>query len=277
MSPTRTLSQYIAEDLAAHPLAPGASVTLDALAKRYQVSLTPVRQAVRELVEAGVLEKTATGRLVYRNNTVAVAPPEPATLRQWEDDLKREILARTLHGESDFLREEGLAERFGVGRTALRHVLSRLAGQGFLTHEVRRGWRVRALLLSDVAAYLVVRERLELLALELAMPRLDHERLSQLRANNTDAGLDNTLHAVLIETADNRYISEFFERQGVYFAALFDWATPEADRVAEMAAQHRAIVEALLQNEMLAAQELLGAHIRAQQSIVEALLTRIRR
>ena len=270
---SKTLARFIAEDLRANPLDPKTPLTLAGLAERYGVSLTPVRQAVQELLSVGVLEKTPTGRLRLGTSTPTLPP---IALRQWEDDLRQEILTRSLRGESDFLREEALAERFAVGRTALRHVLSRLAGQGFLTHEPRRGWRVRALSLADVADYLIVRERLELLALELALPKLDSARLQALRDANTDEGLDNSLHALLITAAGNRYITEFFAQEGVYYTALFDWATPEADRVAEMAAQHREIVDALIARDAPYAAAALAAHIRAQRRIVEGLLEQLR-
>lgn len=270
----RTLSRFIADDLRAHPPGEDENLTLASLAEKYGVSLTPVRQAVEALLAEGALERGENGRL--KRTSALASRPSPELPRRWEDDLRQSVLVRSLRGEDAFLREEALAESLKIGRTALRQALSRLAGQGFLVHEARRGWRVRPLALADVGDYLAVREKLELLALELALPNLNREKLLALRDGNQGDGLDNGLHGLIIQAAGNRYIAEFFERQGAYFAALFDWAAPEADRVKEMAAQHREILDALLAENPDAARNALARHIRAQKTIVEELLGKLR-
>ena len=164
---SKTLSRFIADDLRTNPPASEEPLTLAALATHYKVSLTPVRQAVLELTVAGVLKKSKTGRLRY----VASKPGAAQTPRRdWEAELRTDILQRSLLGDQEFLREEALAERLGIGRTVLRQALHRLAGQGFVEHVPRCGWRARELTLASVEDWLLVRERLELLALEQAWP-----------------------------------------------------------------------------------------------------------
>lgn len=270
---SKTLARFIAADLQAHPPTTDTPLTLGSLASRYGVSLTPVRQAVVELVATGVLEKTPTGRLRLLS-TPPSAPPAPRRL--WEEELKHAILRHSLHGERAFLREEVLAERLGVGRTALRQALHRLAGQGFIEHVPRRGWRARSLTLAEVEDWLRVRERLELLALELAWPKLDPAVLTELRDSNTGSQLDNRLHAYLLECAASPLLETLFAQHGAYFTALFDLAAPETQMEDAMAAQHRAILEALLERNLDRAALTLAAHIRAQQRIVETLLGQLR-
>jgi DNA-binding FadR family transcriptional regulator len=55
-------------------------------------------------------------------------------------------------------------------------------------------------------------------------------------------------------------------------AAAFDHAAPEARVVAEMAAQHRAILEALIARRWGRAREALVGHIRAQKPILLRIL-----
>src|SRR5262249_11628248 len=127
-------------------------------------------------------------------------------------------------------------------------------------------------------AYLQVRESLELKALELAKPRLEAADLRRmLSGNRPTAGealprLDNDIHHYLIEKAGNRYIREFFDRHGLYYATLFDYAAPETNVVRTMAHQHRAILQALLAQDWRAARKALAQHIRAQRPIVRRLL-----
>jgi DNA-binding GntR family transcriptional regulator len=270
---SKTLAKFIANELRAKPPAPDEPLTLAALAVRYEVSLTPVRQAVRELVTAGVLEKSATGRLRYLASQ-PVAAPLPS--RPWEDELRRLVLQRSLVGDREFLREEALTEHFTIGRTVLRQALHRLAGQGFVEHVPRCGWRARALTLTEVEDWLRVRERLELLALELAWPHLGSQTLETLRAGNAGARLDNALHGYLIQCADSPLLATLFAQHGAYFAALFDHAAPETRMEEAMAAQHRAILDALIERDLDRAAATLAAHIRAQRRIVEKLLAQLR-
>ncbi|WP_395093654.1 GntR family transcriptional regulator [Armatimonas sp.] len=278
---SKNLSQFISEDLRANPPPRQAPLTLAALATHYQVSLTPVRQAVRELIAAGVLEKSATGRLRYRTTPHTPLPPTrvplpPSLPRAWEDELRRSILQRSLRGDREFLREEALSEHFAIGRTVLRQALHRLAGQGFVEHVPRCGWRARELTLTEVDDWLRVRERLELLALELAWPRLDPPTLTHLRDGNVGARLDNDLHRYLIECADSPLLRTLFAQHGAYFAALFDHAAPETRMEEAMAAQHRAILDALIERDLDRASATLAAHIRAQRRIIEKLLRQLR-
>ena len=204
-----------------------------------------------------------------------------AVVESWETVLTREIIQRSLRGDADYLREEATAQRIDVGRTALRQFFSRLAGKGLLEHVPRCGWRVRAFSAVDLAAYLEVRETLELKALDLARPRLVPEDLRRMLSGNLPASgqqarLDNQLHAYLIEKAENRYLADFFERHGLYYTTLFDHAAPAAKVVAEMARQHRTILRALLEKDWPRARRALSHHIRSQQPIIEKLLAQLK-
>ena len=110
------------------------------------------------------------------------APPRQAC--DLESGLAAEVIRKSLRGEGDYLREEATAERFGVGRTAIRQAFSQLAGRGLIVHVPRCGWRVRAFDEADMAAYLEVREVLENKALALARPHLVDVDLRRMLAGN---------------------------------------------------------------------------------------------
>jgi DNA-binding GntR family transcriptional regulator len=270
-------------------------LTLAALSKHYGVSFTPVRAVVDELIREQYLLKQHNGRLAIglragrkqtasehrgsgrqRDNDLESA----AGARSWESALTADIIQRSLRGDSDFLREEVTARRFALGRTSLRQAFSRLAGKGLLEHVPRCGWRVRAFSAVDLAAYLEARETLELKALDLARPRLVPDDLRRMLSGNLPAGqparLDNQLHAYLIEKAENRYLTDFFERHGVYYTTLFDHAAPAAKVVADMARQHRSILRALIEKDWPRARRALSHHIRSQQPIIETLLAQLK-
>jgi DNA-binding GntR family transcriptional regulator len=285
-----TMTEYITHDLKARIQgADGlpAKLTLDALSAQYGVSLTPVRLAVRALVAERYILKRANGRLAinpakaHTRAPAGPAPRPPARLGDLEAALTGVIICMSLRGEGNFLREEATAERFGVGRTVLRQVLNRLAGKGLLEHLPRRGWRVRVFDEADMCAYLEVRVSLELKALQLARPHLVRADLEAMLRGNTATGgsprLDNQLHRYLIEKSGNRYIRDFFDRHGLYYTTLFDYAAPEAKVVAAMARQHRAILRALLAKDWPKARQALAHHIRSQRPVLRRLLARIGR
>ncbi len=302
-----TISEFIERDLAdriGSEAGVPAPLTITALSNHYGVSATPVREAVRKLVAAGVLVKQQNGRLRIEpgraqphrtawNSTTKSGSPAPASLppqttsptpspsSQLEETIAAEVISRSLRGESDYLREEATAARFGVGRTSIRQVLGRLAGRGLIDHVPRCGWRVRAFDEIDLDAYLEVREVLELKALDLARPHLVTDDLRRMLAGNSAAGgpsaLNNDLHHYLVEKAGNAYIRDFFERHGPYFTTLFDFAAPETHVVSEMAGQHRVILRALIDRDWPRARRELSRHIRAQRPIVKELMCRIGR
>jgi len=265
------LTEFIADDLRAR-LGRGEAVTLTlpALATHYASSLTPARLAVALLVEEGVLRRGDGGRLeVARRPRRRTAPTPPADVERL---LTREVIAAGLRGDGSPLREEAAAARLGVGRTVLRQLLHRLAGLGLVEHLPRRGWRPRPFDAADLEAYLHVREVLEREALRLAWPRLEPAALRGMIEGNEEGRLDNRLHGYILGLAANRYLPEFFEREGAYYAALFDHAAPAAGVVEAMAGQHRAILRAMLAGEQGRAEALLAAHIRGQGPIVRGLI-----
>jgi DNA-binding GntR family transcriptional regulator len=289
-----TISQYIERDLAGRigtnqdlP----AQLTLHSLSRHYGVSPTPVREAIRRLLADGVLVRQGNGRLdvnragrgfgggVCHGDAGEQKPPRRAL--DLASDLEAEVIRKSLRGEGDYLREEATAERFGVGRTAIRQAFLQLAGRGLIVHVPRCGWRVRTFDEADMAAYLEVREVLENKALSLARPHLIDADLRRILAGNASRKggprLDNSLHRYLVEKSGNDYLRDFFNRHGAYYTSLLDFAAPETHVVAAMARQHRKILRALLAQDWPQARRELARHIRAQRPIVGDLLKRIGR
>jgi DNA-binding GntR family transcriptional regulator len=288
---TTTISDHIKRDLVGRigsGLAAPSELTLAALARHYGVSFTPVRKALRDMVSEGLLQKGGNGRVGVGPRkartgraTAAEVPHDPVNRAvELEAALATEMIARSLRREADYVREEATALRFGLGRTAIRQSLARLAGRGLVVHVPRCGWRVRPFDEADLDAYLEVREVLELKALELARPHLVKADLRRMLLGNAPGGgrnprLDNNLHRYLVDKAGNAYITDFFHRHGAYYTTIFDFAAPETRVVVEMARQHRTILRALIDRDWPRARRALAHHIRDQRPIVKELLLRL--
>ena len=277
-----SISAYIKEDVIAGifsgRIAPGA-LTLDELSQRYQVSATPVRAAVRELVKEGILQRDANRRLVVRDDCTLrfVAPPEqPKDYHQLVSD---DLVKQSLRGEPVLVREETMAEKYGISRSTIRQIFNRLAGDGVLKHLPRRGWQLRPFREADLDAYIEMREILELKALALAWPRLvdeDIQRMIDLHhmpTSDDDAPLsDNSLHGYLITKANNRYVADFFERHGKFFTVLFDWEMVDRQAAIQTVREHLAILQALLCRDRAAAEPAMIEHIRNNHTMLRNLV-----
>lgn len=273
---TETIKIDLAEQLQTQPDLP-FNLTLGSIAKYYNVSLTPIRQVVEELVEQNLLHRKPNGRLERVNvPTEAIdAPPrkkdKPIKLDSDLDQLLTDyIVELSLKNHDEYLREEATAKKYNTGRTVMRQVLSRLAGVGLIEHVPRCGWKVRTFREKDMLDYLQTRELLELQAMKLARPKFVKSELQRLLDGNItgsheqDAELDNDLHAYWISRCGNWYIQDFFTRHGAFFTALFDFAALGEDIKAEMAQEHRDILECLIEENWEGAEKALVKHIRDQ-------------
>src|SRR5262245_4534097 len=272
-----SIATFIKQDLVANIRSGKISsdrLTLDALSKRYQVSARPVRAAVRELIEEKYLEKADNGRLAIRRKPPAGAvspPPEPI---DWGAVIANDLVQRRLEGVPVVLREETTAEKYGIGRSTVREVFLRLAGRGILRHLPRRGWQLRPFRQEDLDAYLAMRVTLEVMALDLAWPRLVDEELQAMHdgnrlpeSPNDRPTVDNSLHLYLIEKSKNPFIADFFDRHGAYYNVLFDYESLNRDASVQTVLQHREILEALLRRDRPAAERALVNHIRTNHPL----------
>jgi DNA-binding GntR family transcriptional regulator len=278
-------AEYIASDLRARIEGKRElpdKLTLGALAGLYEVSITPVRTAVRNLTNEGLIRKGRNGRLTLnprkahqskRQRTSSVKqPPE-----NYFDRVTRDLVLRSFKGQAVFLREQSLTEQYKISRTLVRQILSKLTGTGIVDHVPRRGWRLRPFTQHDLDDFLAVREVLELKALDLARNRLEKEKLQAFLARNRlpAAGghpeMDNSLHAYIIENARNRYIRDFFEHYGKYYEVLFAWEDCDHDSAVLAVRQHRAILKALLKKDWPAARRAMTDHIRNNHAFLKSI------
>ena len=129
------------------------------------------------------------------------APVENLTL--WQrvyDHLRAEILAGRLEPGAE-LAEVALAEQLGVSRGPIREAIGRLASEGLVTVRPRRGAVVSSLSKEEFLELYQVREALELMAVKLAVPKLQREDI---------AALEELIDEMATHAERDR-VAEFFE------------------------------------------------------------------
>ena len=252
-------------------------LTLEALAREYDVSVTPIRFAVKQLISEELLVKGSNSRLKLKHrigkSVQGQMPMKPADIY---DLIAKDLIVQSLRGRPVFLREEAIARRYDIGRSRVRRVFSRLAGEGIIDHIQRRGWRLRPFDQADLDAFLQIREVLELKAIDLAINNLNSNDLKKILSGNllkrrNYPKADNSLHRYIIERSRNRYIRDFFEHYGKYFEILFAWE--DCDRASAILAirQHRAIIKALLACDRSAAKKAMSDHIRNNHAFLKSI------
>jgi DNA-binding GntR family transcriptional regulator len=208
------------------------------------------------------------------------APPKPSREAAWPvigssqtlaerayQAVRDRILANALT-PGTYVREEELALAMGVSRTPVREALSRMATEGFLERLPHRGFRVAERSMDELVHVYTVLQSLELLASELAFPRITPADLARLEeanagfagavaANDVEAAVDlnDRFHHILAERSGNPVLSRLLEdlRSQVHRLEVLDFSTvllgagTEDDLISRdtWVEQHAAFIDAL--------------------------------
>jgi DNA-binding GntR family transcriptional regulator len=218
--------------------------------------------------------------------STGAAPLENRTLRQQvADHLREEILSSRL-APGEELGEVALARSLGISRGPLREALGQLAAEGLVTIVPRRGAVVKRLTHREFIDSYQVREALESLAIRLAVPRLTDGDKAELHRMAEDmeraAGADDTdrffeinrrFHATLVQASGNQKLMEVHGRLVAQMARLLKQSVELRGGMAQSAAEHRAILEAVDAGDPVRAARLLEEHIEVPQRMIRSIPT----
>lgn len=188
---------------------------------------------------------------------------------------------------STWLREDEIAEVFGVSRTPVRDAIRRLADEGLAIKTAHQGAVVASLSIEDILALYVVREDLEGVAARLAAVRCTPELLERLNATHTRmqkgadhaeprklAQLNLEFHRTLRLAAGNPYLDRFLAQVEQAVRRLPGTTFAEPGRTAEALAEHQAIIDAVIAHDTSAAEAAAKAHMRRARELRLSVLLR---
>ena len=197
------------------------------------------------------------------------------------ESLRDEILRGEIPAGQP-LRQEELAERFGVSRLPVRDALLRLEAQGLVHVFPNRGAFVISLSADEVREIYEMRILLEGDLLERAVPRIGEEDWRRIETANAESVRtadgpewvegDWKFHRALYEPAGRpRQLATIEQLRGT--VARF-WTVRSAlpDRAAEWLTDHDAIIEACRARASVAARRRLEGHLTR---VMELVLARI--
>jgi DNA-binding GntR family transcriptional regulator len=168
------VQQQIVNDISHGQLAPGMRLEEEELARRYNVSRTPVREALRQLSVLGIVDtKQRLGVVVaarsvehFNNLLEVVADLEASSARyaaQRMTEPERQKLS-TLHEQMRDIATQGAAAKFDRANAVLHHLIHEGAHNDILLNGIMQ-MRVRTLPYTRVA-FISERRRMEISYME---------------------------------------------------------------------------------------------------------------
>ncbi len=199
------------------------------------------------------------------------------------DYLRTEILEGRLQPGTELI-EVALARQLGVSRGPLREAIGRLAAEGLVTVSPRRGAVVRSLSKEEFLELYQVREALERMAVQLAVPRLADEQFQGLAELNeamdahaardeVDAFFEANLafHARLFEAAGNAKLQDLYRQLLGQLGSYRLRSLTLRGNLQRSVAEHKAILRAARRGDAERAARLMADHIRVPQRRAMAL------
>lgn len=201
-------------------------------------------------------------------------------------DVYNQLREQLVAGEivaGQTLREESLAERFGVSRTPVREALRRLQVEGLIEITPHRGARVLGWRTEDISEVFSLRGVLEPHAARQAASRLSDddlavarkladgmERLAVERPDGFEdqiASLNNQFHTLIVGGSGNYRLSEQVQSimELARVRATFQrYSAHELDR---SMSHHRELLDALAARDPEWAESVMKCHIFAARSV----------
>lgn len=199
-----------------------------------------------------------------------------------------EIRRMALEGEFPFwqrLPEEGISEQLGVSRTPVREAFARLDSDGILSRYDDGGYYVAEPNLIDLRDLYELRLTLELRGIMRAAEdgiEHDQELLEALRTewlliqagpppapDGSFIQLDESFHVGLSRASGNLILTETLESVNIRIRPVRMHDFLDADRIEISIDEHLEIVDALIENEIGVAADLLRRHIGISLDVVE--------
>jgi DNA-binding GntR family transcriptional regulator len=195
----------------------------------------------------------------------------------------------------EWLRQELLAQKFGVSHTPVREALQDLAGEGLVEHVPYRGIRVVEFTLADLLDLYTVRAVAEGLAARYAAQNVTPAELQeleyafqQLKDTPINVNVDEhrklhrQFHQLIHSFSRHAYLIRSLNQMWNTFPTLMlssfeQTANRPIGRGDAATAEHRAIVDAIQAHDGAAAERLMQQHIQATAQSIATVVEHNRR
>jgi DNA-binding GntR family transcriptional regulator len=272
------LAARIVEHVVSAKLPPGTHIAAQELADRFNVSRSPINQALRLLHEKGVLAHE-------RNRGYMVGEDAPASGESLglsvEEDLTRtylQIADDRSHGRLPAQVSEALVrKRYGLTRAQATAVLGRIAQEGWAERRPGYGWEFSEMLTTPEALLQTYRARMALEPAALLEPgyRLEPDTIERLRRTELEllgGGVETMaadalhdrgvrFHESIVGAGGNPFFLDALRRINRVRRLLSYRSMAIRDRYYEQSREHLDILGLLEQGRNAEAADALRAHL----------------
>lgn len=203
-------------------------------------------------------------------------------------NIYRKLFDRIIRREykpGAWLREDPIAEEFGVSRTPVREALSQLTQDRLVKTIPKRGSQVIGFSVDDLEEAYEIRRVLEVLALErgintLRIAELAEIRVAVERAREQDdptlhARVDARLHELIIESAHSPRLAGLLGSLYRMMQTFREIGFTEGAIRTAAAGEHLELIDAIATRDVARARALLSDHIAVSKSrVLSAVLRR---
>ena len=200
------------------------------------------------------------------------------------DRIRRDILQGELF-PGDKLQIDAMSDRYGIGAVPVREALNRLSSEGLVERRSHRGFSVAPISMAELEELVKTRIWLETLALAESIRNHDeaweeelvvsYHRLARTQRRLPEDGSPEAseewetrhkaFHLLLLQRCGSSWLLDFCSMlmdQAVRYRSLSMNTAPSRQRREGAAAEHREILEAVLDHDTARACRLLEEHYR---------------
>lgn len=189
-------------------------------------------------------------------------------------DLKKRIISGDLTSGNVIVERE-IAKKYGVSRTPIREVLTKLTLDGLVVQEPGKGYVIRTLTLNDIFEIFQTREGIEGMAARLACQKRDtvlltsinkaKEKLENInikKETKQAINIGNSLHIAIIEASGNSFIKKYFVQLSNLKALTNSITKNYIDLEMESLKYHIKIIDALTSGDENQSEQFMREHLR---------------
>jgi GntR family transcriptional regulator, rspAB operon transcriptional repressor len=200
-------------------------------------------------------------------------------------DYLRGAIMTGRYAPGERLNLEELVAQLQVSKMPVKEAVARLANEGLIEVQARRGTYVSRVDARELAEAFEVRRALEVLAGELAAARVTVADIAKLNALITamekgaakrdvreHSEQNFAFHELIVSLSGNRKLAEIYRqlRAGIHIAGVHYRSEHWLQRVAQEQREHRAIVRALERRDAEAVARAITGHLkRGRASLLE--------
>lgn len=251
------------------------------LADRFDVSRTPVRDALEILATRGVVEqqpnrgyfarKNDEGQSRGATNSAGISLDAPAVYYDFAEDWLNDQIPSEV-------TEQFLATRYGLSRKQLATILTRAANEGWIERKAGYGWRLLPVAKGPEALQQIYRFRMIIEPAALLEPTflLDRPVAEDLRVTLQDL-LDGCInewpvdrlhkfgvefHQSLMQMSGNPFLLQSLQRANRFRELLEYRSMGQRRRYFDETNEHLEILERIIEGDAASASYLMRAHLQ---------------